>query len=112
MTFELMPNANEKILLGLQKDCDADDQATWKVSFQLQEGNPLATVVSLAVDLDPEDFPKAQETVDFGQLDDGQLAAAQIAASVAKDSDSSDDDKRDAIQSVIAARETSGTGPR
>ena len=109
--FELALSSEETIVLGLEKSCGANDEATWKASFQLQEGKPLATLVSLDVDLDPENFFKAQETADSG-LDNSQQATAKIAASVVKDLYSTYDDKRDAVQSIIDVRQTSGTGPR
>jgi hypothetical protein len=112
VSIELDLPGGERILLVLQKTCDAHDQAAWNLSFELQQGNPLAVVASLNVNLDPEYFPQAEATAFSAGLDDNQEAEARVAASVATDPDSSDIDKRDAIQSIIAVRETSGTGPR
>jgi hypothetical protein len=53
VTLEVDPSTAQRILLTLDKTCDPDDQATWKLSFELMEGNPLATVVKLNVEIDP-----------------------------------------------------------
>ncbi len=109
--LEVDPDANSKITLTLDKTCDENDQATWKLSFQLQQGDPLAIVALLYVELDTEYYDKAQATADYG-LEEVQQAQAQVAAAIATDVDATDDDKLAAIQQIIAVRETSGTGPR
>ena len=103
--LEVDPSTTEKILITLDKTCDANDQATWKMTFELQEGNPLATVVKLDVEIDPENHPQAEATATANGLDNAQQGQAKIAATVAKDPTVSDDDKKDAAQQVIAVRQ-------
>ena len=103
--LEVDPSTTEKILITLDKTCDANDQATWKMTFELQEGNPLATVVKLDVEIDPENHPQAEATATTNGLDNAQQGQAKIAATVAKDPTVSDDDKKDAAQQVIAVRQ-------
>jgi hypothetical protein len=104
VSLEVDPNAQQKIVFGLDKTCNDFDEATWKLHFELQEGNPPSTVVKLDVEIDPENHPQAEETAANG-LDDNQRGAARIAASVAQDPTASDDDKKQAAQDVIASRE-------
>ncbi len=103
--LEVDPSDTEKILLTLDKTCDANDQATWKMSFELQEGNPLATVVKLAVEIDPENHPQAEATAAANGLDNTQQGQAKIAATIAKDPTVSDGAKNDAALQVIAVRQ-------
>ena len=98
------PSTTQKILFTLTKTCDAHDQATWKMTFELQEGNPLATVVKLDVEIDPVNNPQAEATAANG-LDDNQQGQAQIAAAVSKDNTVSDADKKAAVQQVVASRD-------
>lgn len=107
--LEVDPSATEKILLTLDKTCDANDQATWKMSFELQQGQPLARVVKLDVEIDPENHPQAEATATSKGLDNTQQGQAKIAATVAKDPTVSDDDKKDAAQQVIAVRQMPGS---
>jgi hypothetical protein len=105
VNLEVDPSATQKILLSLDKTCDANDEATWKMSFELQEGNPLATVVKLEVEIDPENHPQAEATANRNGLDNNQQGQAKIAATIAKDPTVSDDDKKDAAQQVIAVKQ-------
>src|ERR1035438_5640605 len=105
VNLEVDPSATQKILLSLDKTCDANDEATWKMSFELQEGNPLATVVKLEVEIDPENHPQAEATANSNGLDNNQQGKAKIAATIAKDPTVSDDDKKDAAQQVIAVKQ-------
>jgi len=109
--LEVDPSATEKILLALDKTCDANDQATWKMTFELQEGHPLATVVKLDVEIDPENHPQAEATATAKGLDNTQQGQAKIAATVAKDPTVSDDDRKDAAQQVIAVRQIPANMP-
>ena len=104
VSLEVDPNPHQKIVFGLDKTCNNFDEATWKLHFELQEGNPLATVVKLDVEIDPENHPQAEATAAHG-LDDSQRGAARIAAATAKDPLASEDDKKQSAQDVIAARE-------
>jgi hypothetical protein len=103
VSLEVDPRPTQKIVFGLDKTCDADDEATWTLNFELQEGRPLATVIKLDVEIDPENHPQAEATAAKG-LDENQRAAARVAASVAKDKTATEDDKKQAAQDVIAAR--------
>jgi hypothetical protein len=103
--LEVDPSSTQQIVLTLDKTCDANDQATWKLTFVLKEGNPLATVVSLKVEIDPENHPQAEATAASGKLDDAQQGQAKIAAAVAKDDSASENDKKDAAQQVIAVKQ-------
>jgi hypothetical protein len=108
VNLEVDPSTTQKILIGLAKTCDNNDQATWKMSFELDEGSPLATVVKLDVEIDPENNPQAEATASTG-LDDVQQGQAQVAAAVAKDPTVADADKKAAAQQVIAVRQVAPT---
>jgi hypothetical protein len=105
LSLEVDPSQTEKIVFTLDCTCDANDQATWKMTFELQEGNPLATVVNFSLEIDPENHPQAQATADANSLDANQQAQAKVAGAVSKDPTASDDDKKDAAQQVIAVRQ-------
>jgi hypothetical protein len=105
VSLEVDPSTTEKIVLTLVKTCDANDQATWKMTFCLQEGNPLATVVNLNVEIDPVNHPQAEATAKYG-LDDNQQGQAQIAAAVSQDNTISESDKEAAVQQVVSSRST------
>ena len=53
LSLEVDPSTTEKIVFTLDCSCDSDDQATWNMTFELQEGNPLATVVNFSLEIDP-----------------------------------------------------------
>jgi hypothetical protein len=108
LSLEVDPSQTEKIVFTLDCTCDANDEATWKMTFELQEGNPLATVVNFSLEIDPENHPQVQATADANSLDSNQQAQARIAGAVAKDPTASDQDKKDAAQQVIAVRQMPG----
>jgi hypothetical protein len=103
VNLEVDPSTTQQILFTLGKTCDAHDQATWKLSFTLKEGNPLSTVVALTVEIDPVNHPQAEATA-AGGLDANQQGQAQIAAAVVKDNTVSQADKKAAVQQVVAVR--------
>jgi hypothetical protein len=105
ISLEVDPSAQEKIVVTLDKTCDDQDEATWKITFQLQEGKPLAMVVNFSCELDPENHPKAEATVNSGALDNAQQGQAKIAAGVHQDSDATDDDKNYATQQIVAVKQ-------
>jgi hypothetical protein len=111
ISLEVDPSAQEKITVTLDKTCDDQDEATWKITFQLQEGNPLATVVNFSCELDPENHPKAEATVNSGQLDDAQQGQSKIAAGVHKDPDATDDDKNAATQKIVGVKQMLAPAP-
>ena len=84
VSLEVDPRPTQKIVFGLDKTCDAHDEATWTLHFELREGRHFATVIKLDVEIDPENHPQAEATAARG-LDDNQRAAAKVAASVAPD---------------------------
>ena len=109
--LEVDPSDEQKIVFGLAKTCNEFDEATWKLNFELQEGNPLHTVVKLDVEIDPENHPQAQATADANSLDADQQAQAKVGGAVAKDPTASAQDKKDAAQDVSAVRQMpAGTG--
>src|SRR5882724_902017 len=105
VTLEVNPSTTQKILLTLDKTCNANEQATWKMSFELRAGNLFTTVVKLDVEIDPENHPQAEATAATG-LDISQAAQVKIATEIAEDPTSTDDEKRDAAQQIIAVRQT------
>ncbi|GEM_PF-6585074 len=104
VNLEVDPSKTQQILFTLSKTCNANDQATWKLSFTLKEGSPLATVVALSVEIDPINHPQAEATAGAKGLDANQQGQAQIAAAMAKDNTVSKPDKDNALQQVIAVR--------
>lgn len=102
--LEVDPSPTQQITFTLDKTCNDQNEITWVITFVLKEGNPLATVVSLKVEVDPENHPQAEATAAAGKLDDNQQGQAKIAAAVARDEDADDDDKKDAVQQVVAAK--------
>jgi hypothetical protein len=100
VSFEVDPSSTQKIGLKLDKTCDATDRATWKMTFDVEEGTPRVTVFSLSTEIDPEYHPQAEATAQSG-LDRDQTAQAQVAAAVAKDPNATLFDKEDAIRKVI-----------
>lgn len=104
VSLEVDPNPQQKIVFGLDRTCNNFDEATWALHFELQEGNPLHTIVKLDVEIDPENHTQAEATASNG-LDANQRGAAKIAAATAKDPTATLDEKQQAAQDVIAARD-------
>ncbi len=105
LSLEVDPSKTEKIVFTLDCTCDANDDPTWKMTFELQEGSPLATVVNFKLEIDPVNRVKAQATADANQLDAAQQAQAQVAAVVAKNPNATEQAKCNAAQKVIAVRQ-------
>jgi hypothetical protein len=105
VSLEVDPSKTEKIVFTLDCTCDANDEATWKMTFQLQEGSPLATVVNFSLEIDPENHAKAQATAETETLDSAQQAQAQVAGAVSKNPTASQQAKNNAAQKVIAVRQ-------
>jgi len=101
--LEVDPNPQQKILIGLDKVCNPDNTEQWTMHFQLQQGNPLATVVKLDVSIQKANHAQCAATAQHG-LDESQRGQAQIAAAVATDPGASADDKNEAAQGIITAR--------
>jgi hypothetical protein len=105
LSLEVNPSSTEKIIFTLDCTCDENDSATWNMTFELQEGKPLATVVKFSLEIDPVNQVKAQATADSGTLDSAQQAQAQVAAAVWKNRNASQRAKNHAAQKVISARQ-------
>jgi hypothetical protein len=110
LSLEVDPSKTEKIVFTLDCTCDANNAATWKMTFQLQEGSPLATVVNFSLEIDPVNHPQAQATADAGSLDATQQAQAQVAGAVSKNPNASQQAKNNAAQKVIAVRQMPASG--
>jgi hypothetical protein len=74
------PSPTQQITFTLDKTCNDKNEITWVITFVLKEGNPLATVVSLKVEVDPENHPQAEATAAAGKLDDKKDAVQQVVA--------------------------------
>ena len=108
VSLEVDPSPTQRILFALARTCDENDQASWKLCFELEEGSPLATVVKLEVEVGADLHPEAEATAAKG-LDDSQQAQARIAAETAKDPTATAGDRKDAARQVLAVRDMSGT---
>jgi hypothetical protein len=111
VSVEVNPSPTQRILCCLDKSFSAQGGIVWKMCFELLEGNPLATVVKLNVEIDTANGPQAQATLDTG-FDDNQQGQAQIAAAVVRDADASPSDKHTALQQVIAAKNMAAAAAR
>jgi len=103
------PSGDTQIVLQLDKICNADDTAEWKLHFELQQKNAagtLAPVVKLDIDINHEDHPAAAATAKNG-LDDDQRAQAAIAGQTAlavTTNDATEDDAKQQSAAIIPAR--------
>ena len=108
VSLEVDPSELRKIVIGLDKICNDDDTAEWKLHFELQErteaGREFRNVVKLDVDINKEDHAAAEATAKHG-LDQNQRSQAAVAADTAKDGSS--DEARDQAQMIIPARDSS-----
>jgi hypothetical protein len=105
ISLEVNPSPTESIDVTLDKTCNDQDEATWKMTFKLQQGKPLAVIVNFSFELDPVNHPKAEATVKAGELDDAQQGQAKIAAAVQTDPDATAEDKTDAAQQIVAVKQ-------
>jgi len=110
VSLEVNPSDLRKIVLDLDKICNNDGTAEWKLHFDLEErsdpSQDFLSLVKLDVDINDENHPLAAATAQFG-LDDDQRAQAQVAADTAKATltgDATADDAAQDAQDVIAAR--------
>jgi len=103
VTLEVDPDPKQKICFGLNKICNNDNTVQWTMHFQLQQGNPLATVVQLDVAITKEYHAQAEATALHG-LDESQRGQALVAAAIATDPGCTPADRAQAAQDVIAAR--------
>ncbi len=109
VSLEVNPNSERKIILQLDKICNADDTAEWKLHFDLQELNPqgqMTSIVKLDVDINKEDHSTAEATAKHG-LDADQRGQAAIAGDTAKAfklGHASKDDAQEDAGAIIPAR--------
>lgn len=105
------PSGDTEISFKLDKTCNDDGTASWKLHFELDQkaasGN--TPIVKLDIDINDEDAGKAQSTAKHG-LDGNQRAQADNAAQTAlgvKTGDATADDAKQAASAVIPARSSS-----
>jgi hypothetical protein len=104
------PSGDTQIVFQLDKICNSDDTAEWKMHFELQQKNAqgtLAPVVKLDIDINKEDKAAAAATAAHG-LDDNQRAQAQIAGQTAlavTTNDATVDDAKAQAAQIIPARD-------
>src|SRR6185437_3491687 len=79
------PSGDTEISFQLDKICNADGTAEWKLHFELDQkaaDGTMTPIVKLDIDINHEDAPVAAATAKNG-LDDAQRAQADIAAQTA-----------------------------
>ena len=105
--LEVNPNDLRRINFDLDKICNDDDTAEWKLHFELRERDDAAkdfrSVVKLDVDINKEHHSLAAATAKHG-LDEDQRGQADAAADVAKELGKDSPEAKQAAQDVIAAR--------
>jgi hypothetical protein len=109
ITLEVDPSPTEKIVITLSKTSAPPNLVVWKMSFLLQEGSPLCTVVNLNVEIDAENNAQAQATFEAGGLDNVQQGQAKIAGEIARSGEAPEDLKKYQAQQVIACRQVPQT---
>jgi len=103
------PSDDTEIDFQLDKICNPDDTAEWKLHFELQQKNAagtLAPVVKFDIDINHEDHLAAAATAQHG-LDDDQRAQAAIAGQTAlavTTGDATEDDAQQQTAQIIPAR--------
>ena len=114
VSLEVNPSSDRKIVLQLDKICNSDDSAEWKLHFDLQEkdasGN-MTSIIKLDVDINKEHHALAQATADHG-LDADQRAQVAIAGDTAKaasQGQASEDDAKQDAGDIVPARATAAT---
>jgi hypothetical protein len=110
VSLEVNPSELRKIVFDLDKICNNDGTAEWKLHFDLQErsdpSKAFLSIVKLDVDINKENHPLAQATADHG-LNVGQRSQAAVAADTAKafkQGQASEVDAKSDAQAVIAVR--------
>ncbi len=103
------PSGDTQIVLQLDKFCNADGTAEWKLHFELQKKNASGTltpVVKLDIDINHEDHPAAEATASTG-LDENQRAQAAVAGQTAlavTQGDATEDEAKEEGSAIIPAR--------
>ena len=110
VSLEVDPSELRKIIFSLDKLCNDDGTAEWKLHFELQERDDATkdfrNVIKLDVDVNKENHPQAEATAKHG-LDEDQRGQAAIAGDTAKAAAAGTATKEDAKQDahdVVAAR--------
>src|SRR5437879_4818811 len=87
VSLEVNPSDLRKIIFNLDKLCNDDGTAEWKLHFDLQErsdkGQEFRSLVKLDVDINKENHQFAEATAKHG-LDEDQRSQADVAADTAK----------------------------
>jgi len=99
------PSGDTQIVFQLDKICNPDDTAEWKMHFELQQKNAQGT--KLDIDINKEDHPAAAATAAHG-LDADQRAQAQIAGQTAlgvTTNDATAEDAKEQAAQIIPARD-------
>jgi hypothetical protein len=110
VSLEVDPTELRKIVIKLDKFCISDGTVEWKMQFDLTERKDTSqdyrTLVSLAVDINPQDHRLAAATAENG-LDHDQRAQAHVAGDTAKatlDGSATQEEAKQDAQDVIAVR--------
>jgi hypothetical protein len=103
-------------VFNLDKICNDDGTAEWKLHFDLQERSDASksfrSIVKLDVDINKENHPLAAATAKNG-LDEDQRGQAAVAGDTAKALQqglATKEDAQDDAQGVIAARNPASPG--
>lgn len=105
------PSGDSQVVFQLDKICNPDDTAEWKLHFELQQKNAegtLVPVVKLDIDINKEDHPAAAATAAQG-LDDDQRAQAEITGQTAlgvTTNDATADDVKTQAAQIVPSRKT------
>ncbi len=111
VSLEVRLPDNRLVILELDKTCNPDHTAEWKLHFELQDttsSDAPESIVKLDVDINKEDQPAAEATAAQG-LDASQRAQAAVAADTAKAVASGDATQADLAQdaaAIIPARQS------
>jgi hypothetical protein len=104
------PSGDTEIIFQLDKICNADDTAEWKLHFELKEKNAAGTltdIVKLDIDINHEDHAAAAATAKNG-MDDNQRAQGAITGQTAlavKTGEATKDDAAAKAGRVIPSRD-------
>src|SRR5437016_1535770 len=110
VSLEVNPTELRKIVFDLDKICNNDGTAEWKLHFDLQERSDASktfrSIVKLDVDINKQNNQLAEATAKNG-LDENQRSQAAVAGDTAKafqQNQATKEDAQEDAQGVIAAR--------
>jgi hypothetical protein len=104
------PSGDSEVNLELNKICNADETAEWKLHFQLKLKNAsgvLSPVITFDVDINHEDHPAAEATANNG-MDPAQRAQADVASQTAllqTQGAATEDDVKQQAAAIVPARD-------